>query len=136
MTRTGHTTATDETATPTRDFSAEQYLHQHENIEGVQVVIAEPLNPLGMRSAEKIGGLPGRASVVHGRAGRAQQTADFFGVSGDAAAALRDLDCGDWTGQSMQALDPDRLMGGSPIRPTAPTAVNRSPTCSTVSAPG
>lgn len=70
----------------------------------------EPLNPLGSRSAEQSGGLPGRVSgVFYAPETRTVQTAGALGLSGTAAEALRDLDCGSWAGQPMEAIAPDQL---------------------------
>lgn len=82
-------------------------------VQGARFPADEPLNHLGMRSLEKIGALPGPESafLVHAPEVRAQQTAHALGSTGVAEPALRDLDCGDWAGQSMQALEADQLMG-------------------------
>ncbi|MFI1916019.1 histidine phosphatase family protein [Nocardia sp. NPDC020380] len=71
----------------------------------------EPLNPLGSRSAEQAGGLSGAtAGAFCAPEARTAQTAGALGLSGTTEEALRDLDCGSWAGQSMEAIAPDQLM--------------------------
>lgn len=52
-----------------------------------------------------------RADLVRtGPERRARQTATLLGLSATPDPALRDLDCGEWAGRSMDALDPAELM--------------------------
>ncbi|MEC3916482.1 histidine phosphatase family protein [Nocardia sp. CDC160] len=73
----------------------------------------EPLNPLGERSAAKAGGLPGLepGQVLCAPELRTAQTAKALGLTGTPEPALRDLDCGTWSGKSMDELAPEQLMG-------------------------
>jgi len=73
----------------------------------------EPLNALGARSVGKAGGLPGPgpATVLYAPELRTAQTARTLGLDGIPEPALRDLDCGNWSGRPMDALAPDQLMG-------------------------
>ncbi|MFE3254204.1 histidine phosphatase family protein [Nocardia sp. NPDC059091] len=72
----------------------------------------EPLNPLGSRSVEKAGGLPGLepADVYHAPEIRTAQTTHGLSLTGTPEPALRDIDHGTWSGRSMDALPPDQLM--------------------------
>ncbi|MFE3755275.1 histidine phosphatase family protein [Nocardia tengchongensis] len=82
-------------------------------VQGARFPADEPLNPLGSRSVEKAGGLPGPApgTVLHAPEVRAEQTCRALGFTGAPESALRDLDHGDWAGKSMDELAPEQLMG-------------------------
>ncbi|QVI21371.1 histidine phosphatase family protein [Nocardia tengchongensis] len=82
-------------------------------VQGARFPAEEPLNPLGSRSVEKAGGLPGPApeTVLHAPEVRAEQTCRALGFTGALESALRDLDHGDWAGKSMDELAPEQLMG-------------------------
>lgn len=72
----------------------------------------EPLNELGLRAVQKADHGALRADVVQiGPEARTAQTAAQLGLTGDTEPALRDLDCGDWTGSEMTDLAPESLMG-------------------------
>ncbi|MTJ67034.1 histidine phosphatase family protein [Nocardia seriolae] len=72
----------------------------------------EPLNPLGERSVARAGGLPRPAPtvVLHAPELRTEQTAKALGLDATAEPALRDLDCGAWSGKSMDDITPGELM--------------------------
>ncbi|MFE4460382.1 histidine phosphatase family protein [Nocardia tengchongensis] len=82
-------------------------------VQGARFPADEPLNPLGSRSVEKAGGLPGPApeTVLHAPEVRAEQTCRALGFTGVPESALRDLDHGGWAGKSMDELAPEQLMG-------------------------
>ncbi|WP_430331051.1 histidine phosphatase family protein [Rhodococcus sp. ACT016] len=72
----------------------------------------EPLNLLGSRAVAKVDGLPGiePSCVYQAPEARTVQTARALGLTGVTEPALRDLDCGAWAGQAMDAVAPDQLM--------------------------
>ncbi|GAB2507760.1 histidine phosphatase family protein [Nocardia heshunensis] len=72
----------------------------------------EPLTPQGERSAAAAGGLPGLdpTLILCAPETRTAQTANALGLNGTPEPALRDLDCGDWSGKSMEDLAPEQLM--------------------------
>ncbi|MEU1207434.1 histidine phosphatase family protein [Nocardia sp. NPDC005825] len=84
-----------------------------EAVQSARFPADEPLNPLGSRSVERAGGLPGPepATVLCAPELRAEQTCRALGLTGTPEPALRDVDHGDWTGKAMDDLAPEQLMG-------------------------
>ncbi|MFF2550569.1 histidine phosphatase family protein [Nocardia sp. NPDC058058] len=72
----------------------------------------EPLNALGDRMIGKVGAVPAadRTVTYHAPEIRTGQTASALGLTGTPEPALRDLDHGDWSGRSMDAIAPEQLM--------------------------
>ncbi|WP_040806475.1 histidine phosphatase family protein [Nocardia concava] len=70
----------------------------------------EPLSPLGERSVAAAGGLPGPDRALCAPELRTEQTAKALGLTASPEPALRDLNCGNWSGQSMDDIAPDQLM--------------------------
>ncbi|MFE3192305.1 histidine phosphatase family protein [Nocardia sp. NPDC059240] len=72
----------------------------------------EPLNPLGERSVAAAGGLPALdpTLILCAPELRTSQTAKALGLSATPEPALRDLNCGTWSGKSMDDITPDHLM--------------------------
>ncbi|MGW4249296.1 histidine phosphatase family protein [Nocardia sp. NPDC004722] len=82
-------------------------------VQAARFPIDEPLSALGERSVAEAGGLPGSEARIGYSAPelRTRRTAAALGLSAEPDDALRDLDCGDWAGESMDALAPEALMG-------------------------
>ncbi|MCU1641778.1 MAG: phosphoglycerate mutase family protein [Nocardia sp.] len=72
----------------------------------------EPLSELGLRTVQKADHSTLRADLIQvGPEARTAQTAAQLALTGSTEPALRDLDCGSWTGSGMADLQPEQLMG-------------------------
>jgi broad specificity phosphatase PhoE len=69
----------------------------------------EPLSDLGARQVRALGNVGSADLVVAGPETRTRQTAELCGWQPDVEAALADLDCGCWRGQSLGDVDPIAL---------------------------
>ncbi|OBB97362.1 histidine phosphatase family protein [Mycobacterium sp. 852002-40037_SCH5390672] len=70
----------------------------------------EPLNALGRRQVEALGGLAGAAlRQLAGPEQRTRQTAKLLGLQADTEPRLADLNCGRWRGEALAALPPEEL---------------------------
>lgn len=70
----------------------------------------EPLNAIGRRQVEAMGGVAGAAQrQLCGPEQRARQTAKLLGLQAEVDPRLADLDCGRWRGDAPAALPPAEI---------------------------
>lgn len=70
----------------------------------------EPLNAIGRREVQALGGLAGAAPrQLAGPERRTGQTAKLLGLQAEPEPRLADLDCGRWRGEALAALPPAEL---------------------------